>query len=246
MPHTVYLDFFFWLLVTQISLYRLVGAPETPKLWLRHGQKSPEILIYAYMCFLWHFTGSCDTGNVYMHLFLLFILLLGLRLLTLTRFTVNALDNLLVPLCQSVEMITVRGRNLDVLGLHDMLSVSSNTQRKEADGVRANWLTCNQVNVDLPCRTVVRGLPIHFHFSLLPLAFLSTPEPFWSFEDCLEFPESLETVRSSQTPPYPFWTHLTPLWGTPLYSPISCLPVYVFCCIPSKVSLEHSLWIPPC
>jgi hypothetical protein len=53
----------------------------------------------------------------------------------------------------------------------------------------------------------VRGLPIHFHSSLLPLAFPSTLEPFRSFGvlsgvsgipgDCLEFPESSETVWSS-------------------------------------------------
>jgi len=56
----------------------------------------------------------------------------------------------------------------------------------------------------------VRGLPIDFHSSLLPLAFPSTPEPFRSFGvlsgvsgipgDCPEFPESSETVRSFRNP----------------------------------------------
>jgi hypothetical protein len=47
----------------------------------------------------------------------------------------------------------------------------------------------------------VRGLPVHFHSSLQPLAFLTTPEPFRSFEvlsrDRPEFPKSSEVVRSS-------------------------------------------------
>jgi hypothetical protein len=86
----------------------------------------------------------------------------------------------------------------------------------------------------------VRGLPIHFHSSLLPLTFPSTPEPFRSFgvlsrvsgipRDCPEFPESSETVWSSWTPPYPLRTSLTSLWGTPLYSPFSrwfCVRVFL-------------------
>jgi hypothetical protein len=48
---------------------------------------------------------------------------------------------------------------------------------------------------------LVRGLPVHFHSFLLPLASPTTPEPFRSFEvlsgDRPEFPESSEFVRSS-------------------------------------------------
>jgi hypothetical protein len=48
---------------------------------------------------------------------------------------------------------------------------------------------------------LVRGLPVHFHSSLRPLAFPTTPEPFRSFEvlsgDRPEFPESSDIVQSS-------------------------------------------------
>src|SRR6267154_6348492 len=99
----------------------------------------------------------------------------------------------------------------------------------------------------------VRGLPIHFHSSLPFLAFPSTLEPFRSFEVLSESSETIWSFwnprRPSRVPelhPIPFGLTLPHLEAHHCTVPSHADAVYVFSCIPSKVSSEYSLWILPC
>jgi len=97
----------------------------------------------------------------------------------------------------------------------------------------------------------VRGLPIHFHSSLLPLASPSTLEPFQSFwslvrssgtpGDCLEFWNPRRPSGVSELHPIPFGLASPHFEAHHCTVPSHADSVYVFSCIPSKVSLEYSL-----
>src|SRR5882757_10064028 len=93
----------------------------------------------------------------------------------------------------------------------------------------------------------VRGLPIHFHSSLLPLASPSTPEPFRSFWSLVRsFRNPRRPSGVSELHPIPFGLASPHFEAHHCTVPSHADSVYVFSCIPSKVSLEYSLWILPC
>jgi hypothetical protein len=93
----------------------------------------------------------------------------------------------------------------------------------------------------------VRGLPVLSHSSPWLLAFLSTPETsleFWSLSETSEISGDLSGVPKLH--PIPFGLALPHFKAHHCTVPSHTYSVYVFSCIPSKVSLEYSLWIIPC
>src|SRR5882762_3235288 len=107
------------------------------------------------------------------------------------------------------------------------------------------------------CTCLCKGTPNPFpFFPTSPSLSVHSGTLLEFLESCLEFPEPPETVRSLRNPRRPSGvSELHPIpfgLASPHFEAHHCTvpshadSVYVFSCIPNKVSSEYSLWIIPC